>query len=149
MSVSNTEHFLRALYENSVNDALSISYMGKNGTPITEWFSTDQLEKMAAYGIECGKIHNTHLNINPRITALDTFHRGISEDVLEVVAVYLDFDIKGKAHAEKSLPESEKEVLDYLSELPYPPSFIIRSGNGLHAYWIFKRPYRIAQEERG
>lgn len=77
------------------------------------------------------------LNINPRVEALDTYHRGMSDKVLEVVAVYQDFDIKGEAHAQKSLPESEKDALDYLAELPFPPSFIIRSGHGIHAYCCF------------
>ena len=98
---------------------------------------------MADYAVECGRTHNTCLNINPRAEALDAYHRGMSDKVLEVVAIYQDFDIKGEAHAQKCLPESEKDVLDYLAELPFPPSFIIRSGNGIHAYWIFRQPYRI------
>lgn len=143
MSGNSTERFLRALYENAGDGALSVSYLGENDLPITRWFTKDQLGEMAAYAIECGKTHNTCLNINPRVAALDTYHRGMSDKVLEVVAVYQDFDIKGLAHVEKRLPESEKEVLDYLAELPHPPSFIIRSGNGVHAYWIFRQPYRI------
>lgn len=143
MSENSTERFLRALYENAGDGALSVSYLGENDIPITRWFTKDQLEEMAAYAIECGGMYNTCLNINPRVAALDTYHRGLSKDVCEVVAVYQDFDIKGEAHAEKRLPESEQEVLDYIAELPFPPSFIIRSGNGIHAYWIFRQPCRI------
>ena len=143
MSGNSTERFLRALYENAGDGALSVSYLGENDLPITRWFTKDQLGEMAAYAVECGRMHNTCLNINPRVAALDTYHRGMSEAVGEVVGAYEDFDIKGPAHAENRLPESEKEVLDYLAELPHPPSFIIRSGNGVHAYWIFRQPYRI------
>lgn len=138
-----TERFLRALYENAGDGVISISYLRENDAPITRWFTKEQIPEMAAYAVECGRTHNTYLNINPRATALDTYHRGLSKDVSEVVCVYQDFDIKGKAHAEKRLPESEKDVLDYLAELPFSPSFIIRSGNGVHAYWLFRQPYRI------
>ena len=143
MSENSTERFLRALYENAGDGALSVSYLGENDLPITRWFTKDQLGEMADYAVECGRTHNTCLNINPRAEALDAYHRGMSDKVLEVVAVYQDFDIKGEAHAQKCLPESEKDVLNYLAELPFPPSFIIRSGNGIHAYWIFRQPYRI------
>ena len=143
MSENSTERFLRALYENAGDGALSVSYLGENDLPITRWFTKDQLGEMADYAVECGRTHNTCLNINPRAEALDAYHRGMSDKVLEVVAIYQDFDIKGEAHAQKCLPESEKDVLNYLAELPFPPSFIIRSGNGIHAYWIFRQPYRI------
>ena len=143
MSGNSTERFLRALYENVGDGALSISYLDEHKIPITRWFTKDQIPEMVAYGIECGKALNTYLNINPRIAAMDTYHRGKSKDVYEVVTIHVDFDIKGPAHVEKRLPESEKEVLDYLAELPHPPSFIIRSGNGIHAYWILRQPYRI------
>lgn len=143
MSGNSTERLLRALYENVGDGALSISYLDERKIPITRWFTKDQIPEMVAYGIECGKTLNTYLNINPRIAAMDTYHRGKSKDVYEVVTIHVDFDIKGPAHVEKRLPESEKEILDYLAELPHPPSFIIRSGNGIHAYWILKQPYRI------
>lgn len=143
MSETSTERFLRVLYENAGDGALSISYLTDGTYPITKWFTKEQIPEMAAYAIECGREHNTCLNINPRVTALDFCHRGLSEDVYEVVGVYVDFDIKGEAHAEKRLPESEEEVIGFLAKLPYPPSFIIRSGNGIHAYWLFHQPYRI------
>ena len=104
MSETSTERFLRALYENAGDGALSISYLTDGTYPITKWFTKEQIPEMAAYAIECGREHNTCLNINPRVTALDFCHRGLSEDVYEVVGAYVDFDIKGEANAEKRLP---------------------------------------------
>lgn len=143
MSMTGAERFLRALYGDSGDGALSISYLTDDGIPCTKWFTREQIPEMAAYAVECGRKHNTSLNINPRIKALDPFHRGDSGDVCEVVGIYLDLDIKGEAHAEKQLPESEKDVLSFIAGLPHPPSFTVRSVNGVHVYWLFRQPYRI------
>lgn len=62
------------MYENAGDGALSVSYLGENDLPITRWFTKDQLGEMAEYAVECGRIHNTCLNINPRVEALDTYH---------------------------------------------------------------------------
>lgn len=143
MSENNAERFLRALYENSGDGALSISYRKSRGAPITKWFTKDQLGEMAAYALKYGKKYNTYVNINPRTKALDANLRGEAEDISEVIGCYVDLDIKGPAHAKKLLPESEREVLDYIANLPYSPSFIVQSGNGIQAYWIFRVPFRI------
>ncbi len=71
MSENNAERFLRALYENSGDGGLSISYRKSRGAPITKWFTKDQLGEMAAYALKYGKKYNTYVNINPRTKALD------------------------------------------------------------------------------
>ena len=144
MSGNSTEHFLRALYENAGDGAIGISYLrGKSDAPVTRWFTKEQVPEMAEYAAECGRKYNTCLNINPRAAALDTYHRGLSEAVGEVVGLYGDYDIRGPAHAQTRLPENETEVMDFLAKLPFPPTFIVNSGNGIHVYWLFRQPYRI------
>ena len=143
MGMTGAERFLRALYGDSGDGALSFSYRADGGPLITRWFTRGQIPEMAACAAECGRKHNTWLNVNPRSSALDPFHRGESGDVCEVVGIYVDLDIKGEAHAEKQLPESEKDVLDFIAGLPHPPSFTVRSGNGIHVYWLFRQSYRI------
>ncbi|MBQ9390299.1 MAG: hypothetical protein IJU07_09010 [Synergistaceae bacterium] len=59
---------------------------------------------------------------------------GLSEKVLGTVAIYQDFDIKGSAHAEKRLLESENEVLDIGITRPVQPSrlrAVCCIGNGI------------------
>lgn len=41
MSENSTERFLRALYENAGDGALSVYYLGENDIPITRWFTKD------------------------------------------------------------------------------------------------------------
>ncbi len=48
MAQNDTERFLRALYENVGDGALSVSYLGENNLPITRWFTKEQIPEMAA-----------------------------------------------------------------------------------------------------
>lgn len=48
--------------------------------------------------------------------------------------VWVDIDFKGSTKA-------EAEVLRSLRTLSYPPSLIVHSGNGFHAYWLLGRKY--------
>ena len=144
MAVTDTERFLNALYENAGDGFVGVSYLRRKGdAPITRWFTKDQVQEMAEYAMECGRKYNTCLNFNPRTAALDEYHRGKSEDIGEVVGIIGDYDIRGPAHAQTKLPESEMEVMDFLSKLPFPPTFIVNSGNSIHVYWLFRQPYRI------
>ena len=145
MAGISTKDFFSTLYKNT-SGALSITYLGDGGMPVTKWFTADQIEEMASYAEECGKRYNTSVNINPRKEPLDPFHRGVSQDISEVVGAYADLDIKGPAHAEKRLPLTEDEVYSFLKENAVTPSFIIFSGNGIQCYWLFKEPFQITCE---
>lgn len=60
-----------------------------------------------------------------------------------MVGLYMDFDIKGEAHKEERLPETEEELQAFIHRLPMRPSIIVESGNGIHCYWLFKEPIQI------
>ncbi|WP_027408868.1 hypothetical protein [Anoxybacteroides tepidamans] len=66
--------------------------------------------------------------------------RGLGEEehVLDVPGLWVDIDQK---HA--SFSEAMKKVF----ELPTPPSTIVSSGKGIHAYFKFMNPFRITDDE--
>ena len=56
----------------------------------------------------------------------------------------------GFLHADidfKNVVEDEPTIRERLRTLRYPPSIIVRSGNGLHCYWLFKEALQT-QEHR-
>lgn len=56
----------------------------------------------------------------------------------------------GFLHADidfKNVVEDEPTIRERLRTLRYPPSIIVRSGNGLHCYWLFKEAIDV-QEHR-
>ena len=80
-----------------------------------------------------------NLGINKRPTALQ---------VSSIPGLWLDIDIAGPAHKKTNLPASQEDAIDLLkSSLPLPPTILVDSGHGLHAYWLFKEPWLFETED--
>ena len=52
-------------------------------------------------------------------------------NAVETVALWVDIDFK-------SITEGSPVAEKRLTTLRYPPTWMVRSGHGLHAYWVFK-----------
>ncbi len=139
----NTREFLGVLYENVDGGYIGTTYLEK-GKATTKWFHTSELDAAADYIFQEGKKHNTYYCVNPRIKELASYKRGSADDISCVVAAYADFDIKSSAHAEKNLPETKEQLLNFLDDVsPIKPTFVIWSGNGIHTIWVLDKPYEI------
>lgn len=70
--------------------------------------------------------------------------RGTAADVVTLGALWADIDMAGGPHKE-NLPASLEEVL---SILPLPPSALVHSGNGVHAYWFLGSPWMFEKGDK-
>lgn len=62
-----------------------------------------------------------------------------SEEIAGVAGLWADFDLQSVAH-KKALPAT---IPDALSVIPVgiPPTIVVATGNGAHAWWLFKEPW--------
>ena len=69
-----------------------------------------------------------------------------SEEVSGICGIGTDLDLKSEAHGNKPLPTT---LADALSVLPkdMPPTIIVATGNGAHAWWLLKEPHPIETEQ--
>ncbi|MCG3138810.1 MAG: hypothetical protein HJJLKODD_02679 [Phycisphaerae bacterium] len=67
--------------------------------------------------------------------------RGTFDDTAAIGALWADIDIAGSVHTRSDLPVSIEQACELLNALPIPPSYVIDSGHGLHAYWLLKEPW--------
>jgi hypothetical protein len=58
---------------------------------------------------------------------------GEAKDTIAGLVTWADLDFK-------DFPGGEAEARKRLAELPIPPTIIIRSGHGLHCYWLLREP---------
>ena len=72
--------------------------------------------------------------------------RGCAEDVATIGCLWADIDLWGPVHKNPRLPNTEAEARALLAEMPLPPSVIVHTGHGLHAYWFLHEPWRIENE---
>ena len=66
--------------------------------------------------------------------------RCASGEIAGISGLWADFDLRSDAHSKKALPTT---ISDALSVIPasMPPTVVIATGNGAHAWWLFKEPY--------
>lgn len=78
--------------------------------------------------------------------------RGYHESVSVMPAVWADIDTlegshKAADHDGNVLPATTEEVASMLMDLPLRPTYIIRTGGGCHAYWLFEEPWILESDE--
>jgi hypothetical protein len=64
---------------------------------------------------------------------------GKLENCLALGAAYIDVDFK---------TTPEPAARQRLADFPCPPSLVVASGHGLHAYWLFREPSSLPEAER-
>jgi len=73
-------------------------------------------------------------------------HRCPSHDVAAIAGLWADLDLRSEAHPRATLPGTIEEALSILPP-ELPPSFVISTGNGLHAWWLFREPLIFETDE--
>ncbi len=63
-----------------------------------------------------------------------------SAEIVCVAGLWADFDLHSSAHAQKSLPKTADEALGLIPK-EFPPTLVVATGNGVHAWWLFKEPW--------
>ncbi|MBQ9662310.1 MAG: DUF927 domain-containing protein [Oscillospiraceae bacterium] len=142
--VRTTQQFLRDLFHGCADGNITVTTLPGARCihlPVAE------VDKAAEVIERLGKESNTYYNLALRKDGLGDFNRGGEEDVQTVVAMFSDIDVKGPAHKQTDLPETKEEVDDFLASLPLKPTYIIESGNGVHAIWLLDEPYNITDHD--
>ena len=70
-------------------------------------------------------------------------------NIIGIGGLWADIDIQDAVHKKPNLPGSVEEAKKLLDALPYEPTYIIHSGHGLQAWFMFREPWTFdADEER-
>ena len=69
-----------------------------------------------------------------------------SEEIAGITGFGSDFDLRSAAHGNKPLPTTIEEVLSIIPA-SIPPTIMIATGNGVHAWWLFKEPHIFVSDE--
>jgi hypothetical protein len=83
--------------------------------------------------------HNLYVGVGLSNKDYGATQRCLSNEVGGIVGIWADIDLKSDAHPKAALPSTVEEALGILPS-EFPPSFLISTGNGLHAWWLFREP---------
>ncbi|MBI1338474.1 MAG: hypothetical protein GC164_16145 [Phycisphaera sp.] len=100
----------------------------------SEFFRLDEVEDFVARAEELDG-YEVWFRVTPMHTQPES-GRGKVDDTAVMPALYIDLDV-GKPGS----PTDAQAARKLLEELvPLPPSMVVGSGHGLHAYWVLKDP---------
>lgn len=75
--------------------------------------------------------------------------RGYEQSAALMPALWLDIDWADPTHKKKNLPPTQKHAQYVIDSMPAPASIVVKTGGGLHAWWILKDPLELnTPEER-
>lgn len=69
--------------------------------------------------------------------------RGGEADVVALPGLWMDIDIADGKHKKRELPPTVEDAREMLRGLPQQPSVIVRSGGGIHAWWLLEEPWLL------
>lgn len=140
----NLLEFFQALY----GDTEASIYLWSMPDKRTRVFNASRIQEMAnaALGLSAAG-QNVYFGVGTCAPGLGQYERPKADAVLSIPALWCDIDIAGAGHVSSALPP---DVAAAQSLLPsaLPPSIIVHSGNGLHAYWLFNELWELEGDDR-
>lgn len=112
----------------------------------SQWFQ--RAEEAAAY-VENIRQSRTNIYMGVGLSPKNygKTRRCMQDDVIGICGMWADIDIADEAHKKPNLPPDEAAALALLAELPFEPSYVINSGHGLQAWWLFREPWTFDNED--
>ncbi len=139
-----TKEFLGEIYKGCETGFITLTTLPSRNT---KWFKVNEIEKIAKTAEIIGQKTNVFFGVGLRNKVLKNGLRGSEKDISCITTLYADIDVKGDAHAQKFLPKTIDEAVDFLNGLNLKPSIIVWSGNGIHSYWLLDKPFKIENSE--
>lgn len=137
--------FLRALYGECASGYMAIGHL-RRGTYQTAWFPVTDLDAITDAALSFSRTEETYFGIGLHRVAPES-GRGVAENVSIIPGLWIDIDVLGPAHTSKDLPPDRESALGLLRLFPHAPSWIVWSGHGFHAWWLFDEPWVFESDE--
>jgi hypothetical protein len=103
----------------------------------SHWFTTSEaaatfLDRVAARRVN----FYVGVGLSPKDYGLNA--RCLKKDITGIAGMFLDIDIQSPEHKKKNLPSTIEEAKTLLTAIELQPTYIIHSGHGLQAWWLFR-----------
>ncbi len=135
-----------------VRDGYITIWAKKGNSKTTRWFGLSQegvlaRAQQAAIDFD-GKGWDAYFSVCPARKPGTPYARIKAPDVACIPAFFVDLDTQlDEVKRGQSLPLNIQEAVGALDALPCPPTHIVCSGHGVHAYWVLTQPLSIGTSE--
>ncbi len=123
-------------------------------------FWTDSIEQAAAVAAERRALEHVFFGValqdqavalalarRHRPDAKPASVRGRFGSAVVLPGVWVDLDVADPTHAAGNLPADLDRARRMLEPVPYPPSALVRTGSGLHAYWFWHEAWILENDD--
>jgi hypothetical protein len=130
--------FIKALFASNTEKFVHVCSLGneRDGVHAPRFVSTRNLQEIERFMHKWDRPGRGMFNC---VSTINGVKRN-KDACVECGFLHADIDFK-------NVVEDEPTIRERLRTLRYPPSIIVRSGNGLHCYWLFKEAIDV-QEHR-
>lgn len=133
------QRLFSALYAN-VDPDLRVALWDKD-TRRSVHVKVSDVTTVEAYAAEkVSERRDAYFSVCPHKEDLGPHSHGAAADKVCIPALWTDIDGRWGVHADQNTPPDEDAVAEILSSVPLPPSIAVRTGGGIHAYWILDKP---------
>ena len=140
--------FLQAIFHAAQDQFTYIwSRTNSNQRKRTNSFKTSDIDSLLN---TAQSLNKDQLNVSFSMGLIDhplgTYQRAKSIDIVAIPCLWIDIDVDNPVHgqSQKLVPSIEEAIQVLPAELP--PSIIVNSGYGIHAYWIFDSLFEIKSD---
>ena len=136
------EAFLEALFSTKPDGLYILIWTRRGEHKRSRWFR--DVQEAGAY-VHSLRGCNVYGGIGLSPSDFGEFKRCESENVAGIPGMWADIDIRSEAHPQTTLPGTIEQALSVLPP-EFPPTFVIRTGNGIQAWWFFREPWIFENE---
>jgi hypothetical protein len=138
---SETSHFLEALFAGKPDDLYLLLWTLPEKR--SRWF---QNVEGAIQFAESLRDRDLYVGVGLSSRDHGSTRRCPSNEVAGIVGLWADLDLKSDAHPKAALPATVEDAMTILPQ-QLPPTFVVRTGNGAHAWWLFREPLVFESDE--
>ena len=146
MKQMNAREFLTELYRGVQKD--KVTYLFTCPDHATYPYTIAETEKMLERAMALSPSRDVYFGLHLMDETPPRGGRASRDRIRCISFLHGEYDVKGPAHKEEKLPETLDELLHFLHGLECPPSILVHSGNGVHAYWLLEEPVEVNDENR-
>lgn len=143
--------FFATIYAGAPAGCITIWSKGTDSSGRTDWLQsmdTDKQAAAAARADQAGRdVYFSAAISAGRGTELQRMKAGTPRAPRWLTSFFADIDTaEDPAKAGKHVPRNKEIACGVLVSLPCPPSIIVDSGHGIHAYWLLDKPADVTEE---
>ena len=141
--IEETKQFLTALWGESTDQWILFWTLPSR---VSHW-AQQITDDLVAHLHELAKTEDVYIGCGASGSNYGPTLRCPASNITGIPGLWLDIDVRGEGHKKNNLPPTLEDARKLIAEMGPPPSVIVNSGHGVHAWWLFKEPWIFDSDE--